>query len=249
MGVAMKCLRLCFNADRKPQKMSYDEIQSKIDIILLCRRSSDIAQRLEDEEEEKKEYLEEIKDGENVNEYIRKFAVCREISEWRVLYVMNGGRMNKKINNEQLGADRNLDDFNQRQKEWRHRVMDWNDHIFRLRDDSHLLCYFTINKIRIIIQHLNEYKKSLKNKKKNIIIDEEKKYDDEEERKYPEQQQWQCPTCTVIEGNYFDSLRCVCCNEKNPFLTEKELIEIKRNKLKEKERKLKNKHLFERLLS
>merc|ERR1712228_693604 len=60
--VAEKSLKLCFAADKKIQKMSSEQIQSKIDIILLCRRSSDIAQNdgNENEEEKKKFWMSKL---------------------------------------------------------------------------------------------------------------------------------------------------------------------------------------------
>merc|ERR1712228_656412 len=198
-------------------------------------------------EEEKKEILDEQtaddqNEGDNVNEYIRKFAICSEISKLRALYIMNGGRMGGKLNDEHLRADLSLDEFNQRQNEWNKRLMDWNDRIFKLRDDSHsVLCYFTINKTRIIIEQLNEYRKSLKNKKKKIIIPEteEKKEDNVE----PEM--WQCPGCTLIDGNFLNNPRCIACNEWNPNLPEDERATFEENKLQ----KVQKQYLFERLLS
>eukprot|EP01083_Nonionella_stella_P128419 389155_1 len=236
--IAANCLTLCFVSAHKQQRMKCNEIQSRIDIILLCRRSriDDNMMEIDDdsedekEREEKKECLEE----ENVNQYIRKFEVCKDISELRVQYVRNGGRMSKMNEeiHERLGANASFDDFIGKQNEWRQRLLHWNDYVFQFRIDSQLLCYFTVNKIRVIIQQLNQYKKAQKYKGKAMAMEEKK----EEENEM--QPQWACPVCTLL--NNPRSIRCGACSEPNPHGIRTAIQKVKH------EAEI---HLFEQLLS
>eukprot|EP01084_Bolivina_argentea_P175755 304290_1 len=157
--IAANGFKLCFKSDQKSDdilsydEMNCDEIQNKIDIILLCRRNSDTDTQ---DEEKKIEFEEEDNDKQNVTEYIKKLEICKEISELRVQYIINGGRMS--YNDKLLPAKCDLSHFNDIQNEWKTRLKNWNKYVDEMRYNSHLLNYFTVNKIRIIIEQLNTYK-------------------------------------------------------------------------------------------
>eukprot|EP01083_Nonionella_stella_P073155 197581_1 len=93
----------------------------------------------------------------NVVDYIRKIDICKEISEWRIKYILKGGRMLDE-GGRIIKASSPIQVFNDKQKEWQKRVLNWSEYVLSLRNDSHLFNYFTINQIRIIINKLNLYK-------------------------------------------------------------------------------------------
>eukprot|EP01084_Bolivina_argentea_P212618 361355_1 len=152
--IASSCLKL--------ESFTYDEIQKMVDIILLCRRNEDTHNNKKNKQDEIKQ--DEVKhDGKNENpkqsvkEYITKIEICKEISELRVRYMIEGGKMS--YNNEMLSANVRLEIFNEKQEEWRKRLTDWSEFVLKLRD-AHLFNYFTLNKTRMIIDKLNQYKKN-----------------------------------------------------------------------------------------
>ena len=142
-------------------KYTCNDIENMIDIILLSK-------------------------GSNIDEYIQKLDICKEISELRIKYIICGGRvkhhkdiqkfdqikatLKRKHDQEQKSNHDDDDDecltFEIIRNKWKYRMEEWMDDVEMKRNDeqsstfAHIFNYFTINTIRIIIDKLNKYIRS-----------------------------------------------------------------------------------------
>eukprot|EP01084_Bolivina_argentea_P200073 342182_1 len=158
------------------------EIQAMMDIILLCKSNKKQIEDMKSNDDEKcGEIVFNVTDGGledekesfeiNVNDIIRKYDICKEISELRIRFIMNGGRISENTQ-EIIKASSSIKEFNDKRQEWLYKLNEWNEYIMSIRngDDSiHLSNYFTINDVRMIIQKLNKYKDSNGNNNKLIF--------------------------------------------------------------------------------
>eukprot|EP01083_Nonionella_stella_P238378 835382_1 len=154
-----------------------EDVENMIDIILLCRRThlhyddDDVSGvNVVDTDlgviDEHKDPMneEDIKDDGkydhegDVEDYIKKLEIAKEISELRVRFVLNGGRVATDDDHEnKIKASADISLFEAKRKEMKHKVIEWRKYVKSLRNSSHLFTYFTINEIRMIIDKLNQY--------------------------------------------------------------------------------------------
>eukprot|EP01083_Nonionella_stella_P310494 1103256_1 len=121
---------------------SVDQIENMMDVILLCKTN-------------------------DIETYVRKLGICKEISELQVQYMIKGGRIKHqkmkqyqkikaslKIKDENEGKEHSLEGI---RDEWNLTMAGWSAFVKRKRINHHIFNYFTINALRTIIDKLNQY--------------------------------------------------------------------------------------------